>query len=213
MLPLVIAPTHAIALPLGTVDLWWFASSLRSHDQIVLNILQRYLGVAHDDTLQRGPHGKPSLAHGDVHFSLSQTASASVLAVSSHAVGIDLECPRILRSPEKLLARFFTAAERAAIAQIPSERRLEKLLRWWTAKEALAKACGRGIALGLKNIAVFLAEDQRITIKQFAGEFGPAQKWHAQHIELPDGHFASVAQSSRIGFINLYCDDDWSNQS
>jgi 4'-phosphopantetheinyl transferase len=213
MLPLAIAPTHAIAIELDTIDLWWFASSLRSHDYIVLNTLRRYVGVAHDARLRSSPHGKPLLSDNALQFSLSQTSSASVLAVSSHAIGIDLERPRILHSAEKLLARFFTADERAAIAQIPSERRLEKLLRWWTAKEALAKACGRGIALGLKNIDLLFDEDQRVTIKQFAGEFGPADQWHAQQIDLPDGHFATVAQSSRIGFINLYVDNDWSNQS
>jgi 4'-phosphopantetheinyl transferase len=206
MLPLVIAPTHAIALKPSTIDLWWFAASLRSHDQIVLNTLRRYLGVADDASLQRGPHGKPFLNHGSVQFSLSQTASASVLAVSSHAVGVDLERPRILRSPEKLLARFFTAHERTAIAKIPADRRLEDLLRWWTAKEALAKACGRGIAVGLKNIDLFFDEKHQITVNQFAGEFGPAENWHAQHIDLPSGHFATVAQSSRINFINLYGD-------
>ena len=61
-------------------------------------------------------------------------------------IGVDIERLRPLSDMDALAERVFSAAERAALAAVPPDRRVEAFFAGWTRKEAYIKARGEGIA-------------------------------------------------------------------
>ncbi len=93
----------------------------------------------------RVPDGPPLPANG-TYWSASHTSGAAGAAVAPFPVGFDLERERALR-PE-LVARFLSSAE----------PRIEPLVAW-TAKEAVLKMLGIGIA-GLSRCRIVAQPDE-----------------------------------------------------
>ena len=102
--------------------------------------------------------GKPFLlARPDIHFSISHTKNAILVAISDAPIGVDIEA---FRSPSAaLIARTMNATEQAAIAtadgwnihRTPGTR--EALFSAiWTRKEAVLKLRGTGIEGDLKHV-------------------------------------------------------------
>ena len=102
--------------------------------------------------------GKPFLlARPDIHFSISHTKNAILVAISDAPIGVDIEA---FRSPSAaLIARTMNATEQAAIAtadgwnihRTPVTR--EALFSAiWTRKEAVLKLRGTGIEGDLKHV-------------------------------------------------------------
>jgi 4'-phosphopantetheinyl transferase len=95
-----------------------------------------------------GPHGKPSVGSG-LHVSLSHTGATVVVAATEVArVGVDVE-PRGRPSHAGSGAR--TACSSAEWALVHDGR---DALRYWTRKEAVAKATGEGLSAPLADISV-----------------------------------------------------------
>ncbi len=103
------------------------------------------------------PDGKPLLVaplpEGDgggvaPHFNLSHAHDHLLLAISpAGAVGVDLSAVDQRLPIEKVAPRFFSHAERAALAAAPGEQaRRERFARLWVRKEAWLKAVGTGIS-------------------------------------------------------------------
>ena len=67
-------------------------------------------------------------------------------------VGVDLE--RVGQNLGNLARIALTQKERLLLYPVPGPRRNEWLLRLWCAKEAVAKALGRGMAGGLLSLKV-----------------------------------------------------------
>lgn len=67
---------------------------------------------------------------------------------SGQLVGIDLE--NLARRREDFEAIAFSPDERQTLAAMPWESRQEWALRMWCAKEAVAKALGRGFSAGIQ---------------------------------------------------------------
>lgn len=102
-----------------------------------------------------GEHGKPySPGRRDVAFSISHSgrAAAGALLVGGGDIGIDIE--RIDRENdvrhERIARRFYTDAERAAIAS--SDDRAAAFYTVWTRKESYLKYTGDGITRPLSDI-------------------------------------------------------------
>ncbi|MGN0239796.1 MAG: 4'-phosphopantetheinyl transferase family protein [Paludibacteraceae bacterium] len=103
--------------------------------------------------------GKPFLlARPDIHFSISHTKNAILVAISDAPIGVDIEA---FRSPSAaLIARTMNATEQAAIATAATPSGLleppgtpEALFSAiWTRKEAVLKLRGTGIEGDLKHV-------------------------------------------------------------
>ena len=117
-------------------------------------LLGRYLGTPpaqiRFSTLEQG---KPKLTQrSDLHFNLSHTDGLMLAAVSSSLeVGIDVEKVRPVPAAAQLARRYFTAGERAAMADEPAT-----FLRLWTCRESVLKAIGCGIAAGWDSVRILL---------------------------------------------------------
>ncbi len=117
-------------------------------------ILAERLGVAPAEVrLTTDAHGKPVLADGFPHFSLSHRRGISIIAVADAQIGVDLEFadPRI--AIDAIAARSFAPDELEALSQRPADERCDLFFRLWTRKEAFVKALGVGISGGFARFS------------------------------------------------------------
>lgn len=113
----------------------------------------RYLGRSAKDLIfRRGEFGKPFLERDPVHFNLSDTKDAVLVALSHHPIGADIETMNRRTDHERVADHFFTPPEVASIAASPDGKR--RFLELWTRKEAVLKACGVGLMDDLHSLEV-----------------------------------------------------------
>lgn len=109
-------------------------------------------------------YGRPNIVCNgiqnlDKHLCLSishsgMTSVALVVEESKGKIGVGIDIERMDRSHEGLEEGGFFETERNMLTDIPQSNRLAWLLRAWCAKEALAKALGRGLLGNPFNILV-----------------------------------------------------------
>jgi 4'-phosphopantetheinyl transferase len=103
-----------------------------------------YSGIdPRDLVISQKPEGKPFFENLDLHFNLSHSDGEIVAAFSEAPVGIDIESPGRSRDFHGIARRFFHPDEAALISGESD------FLRVWTAKEAMLKLAGTGLAGGL----------------------------------------------------------------
>jgi phosphopantetheine--protein transferase-like protein len=95
--------------------------------------------------------GRPAIS-----ISHSEGAAVALAAGPELAVGIDIES--LSRRQENFAEIAFSVEERQWLASLPPESRQPWALRFWCAKEALAKALGRGLTAGLLAYRITQAE-------------------------------------------------------
>lgn len=179
------AGARAAELESDVVHLWL---TRRDRGAGVRALLCAYAGVEPAALrLVTDAHGKPRLAAGDLAFNVSHSGDWSLLGLARACrLGVDLEHRRRITRRAALLARCFTAEE---------QRRIEAgeeaaLLRYWSAKEAVVKAIGRGIAYGLARIEI---DEQagRLRLRALDGPAGPESDWRLHDGRAgPDGCYA-----------------------
>lgn len=156
--------------------------------------------------LQRRPQGKPVLSkrHGtDLHFNLSHSGNWLLLAFArGREVGVDIEVHRPADAVA-LAKRFFCPGEAARIeAQSPGAQRQAQFFALWTAKEALAKAIGTGIA-GTLNRFELSVEGARVRWHDLRGEC-PPEAWSVQGLPAPAGASAALATAGDAPAVQCY---------
>lgn len=162
-------------------------------------ILARYL---HSEPAQLrftlGAQGKPYLAdefaeHG-VQFNLSHSHELALLAVTRrHAVGVDVEYAQRPADMLSLAARFFSAAEYAALISLPEEQQLIGFFNCWTRKEAYLKATGLGMTGGLSHFQVTLKPDEPPHFLTIDDSPDRAACWSLFALEPASQYVAAVA--------------------
>ncbi len=104
----------------------------------------RYCGRSPEDfEIRTNPEGKPFFHDCELSFNLSHSGGTVVAAFSTGPVGIDIETPGRQRDYLAIARRFFHPDE---VGSLASE---DDFLRLWTAKEAMLKLAGSGLAGGL----------------------------------------------------------------
>jgi phosphopantetheinyl transferase len=91
-------------------------------------------------------HGRLVVRGGDVDVSVAWAGRWSLVALADCRLGIDAE---LLRGAPSPVTSALAPPELAALAGLCGQARAESFLRLWTAKEAVAKADGRGLTLPL----------------------------------------------------------------
>jgi 4'-phosphopantetheinyl transferase len=116
-----------------------------------------------DVTFALDDRGKPCLdaacAPSQLNFNLSHSDDLALILVAKNCeIGVDVEHVRDVSRMEQIAQRFFHPAEADAVLTTPAYARNDAFLRCWTAKEAVLKAYGTGIAASLDAFQVPLAE-------------------------------------------------------
>jgi len=138
------------------IHVWWLGYRREVGRAPMRALLAAYLGEPPESLmLIDGEHGRPALAapHDSLAFNWSHSGDRALLAIARGvAPGIDLERWRARTRALEIAQRFFCAEEAAALAMLDAEQLTSAFLDLWTAKEAVLKALGRGIAFGLDRL-------------------------------------------------------------
>jgi 4'-phosphopantetheinyl transferase len=210
VLPCPVPPPQALAA--DEIHLWFCefppGGAQRGRAQaVLLQLLSAYLdrAVAAQD-LVIGAHGKPALPGTALGFNLSHSGAAAVVALAADLeLGVDLEKPGRPRAHVELARRYFCPAEADAVAQAGEAQREALFLHLWTAKEAVLKALGRGIAFGLQRLE-FDAQSRPARLLAIAAEAGTAADWQLLALPLPApwlGHLAWRGAPRRLRIFQL----------
>ncbi|MDX2287862.1 MAG: 4'-phosphopantetheinyl transferase superfamily protein [Hyphomicrobiaceae bacterium] len=163
-------------------------------------ILARYTGERPQDLrFTAGVRGKPVLVPADpsahvppAHFNMSHTRDLVALAVCRTVpIGIDVEAIRPV-SPG-LARRFFSAREAVALEALTGDARQRAFFRVWTAKEAVTKALGTGIAHGLDRFAVTVAHDAPLALEWMEGDATAPMTWTLHALPVPPDFAGALA--------------------
>lgn len=176
------------------VHVWHFAYQRGQGRVPLLGLLACYLDASADDVrLVEGEHGRPRLADAAdpaLDFNWSHCADHAVVAVARRlAPGIDIERLDERGNALRLAQRYFHPAEIAALVALPASMRSAAFLELWTAKEAVLKAIGRGIAFGLHRLQVARGTSPRLL--SLEGE--DAATWQLHRLPVDGLHVAALA--------------------
>jgi 4'-phosphopantetheinyl transferase len=109
------------------------------------------------------------------------------VALADCRVGIDAE---LLRGASRPITSALSAAEVSRLEPLSGRARAESFIRLWTAKEAVAKADGRGVSLPLPQLdAAPVIGGGQATVEV------DGTRWHVEVLdhEFPDGEPAALA--------------------
>jgi 4'-phosphopantetheinyl transferase len=164
---------------------------------LLRTILGRYLG-SHPRELRfrYGSHGKPALfpvAGETLSFNLSHSGNLALYAmIRDRAIGVDVESMAPEVSWRELAPRVLSARENAALSALPSRRRAETFLSWWTVKEAYLKARGEGLAIDPRVVELLVTADDASRVVAISGEACGNSRWSVQAMRPGAHHVAAV---------------------
>lgn len=157
-------------------------------------LLGAYLGQPPEAVvLIDGEHGRPALAspYQALAFNWSHCNDQAVLAIARGIVpGIDLERLRERPRALEIARRYFSSEEAEALGALDPVQRSAAFLELWTAKEAVLKALGRGLAFGLHRLH-FAVPPAPTALLWLDGD--DAAQWQLQPLTTDAAHVATLA--------------------
>jgi 4'-phosphopantetheinyl transferase len=93
----------------------------------------------------------------------------------------------------EIARRFFTPEESQEIVAHHPSRQIQRLLSYWTLKEAYIKAEGQGLSMGLDTFYFSLKENQSPRLMLKSGAQQPSATWQFRQIILSDHYLISLA--------------------
>lgn len=151
--------------------------------------------------MARGPFGKPFLERKDLHFNLSDTKDALLIAFASGIeLGADIETMAREVDHRAVSEHYFTAPEIRAIEAAEEPKR--RFLELWTRKEAVLKASGVGIMDDLRVLRVDAALNN-MTIDHEAFTAMAAPQYHVRTWHVGPAHLVSLATPEAAASVVL----------
>lgn len=137
------------------------ASRFESTRKLLRYLFSAYLNC-HEYCIEKTERGKPFLAEfPEFYFSVTHSKDKIMVALSRGAVGVDLEKMREIDAVA-IAQRFFSPREMFFLEGESHSYYQETFFKLWTAKEAVLKADGNGIASGMKK-SIATMEEGRVT--------------------------------------------------
>lgn len=136
------------------------------------------------------PYLHPECARDDLQFNLTHSRTRVACAFSIDGpIGVDTEddytAPQLL----EIAARVCSKAEFELLSKLEGRSIQAAFARLWTAKEALAKASGKGLSLDLRHFPI---DWTRGTFAGSAGALGDPLGWKIEHCRFDESHFAAA---------------------
>lgn len=138
-----------------------------------------------------GEHGKPRLLEPKMalEFNLSHSGDFVLVGITAgRACGVDVERVRPRLSEEAIAERFFCAREVAWLREAEGG-----FVRLWTAKEAVIKAIGQGLAIPLSDVDVTDVVDGQSSLVTVALDSGATTQLWVRELQMPEGYAGAVA--------------------
>ncbi|UCH49741.1 MAG: 4'-phosphopantetheinyl transferase superfamily protein [Betaproteobacteria bacterium] len=161
-------------------------------------ILATYIGASPRALVfGQAVHGKPFLVAPrqaqKLRYNLSHSGDLALIAISvGREVGIDLERNRPMEDLSGVVNRFFSTAEREALARVAAKDREQAFLSTWVLKEAYLKASGEGLLRSLDAFDVTIAEDEP-RLLEVRDRVGDASRWSLRRLRPRDDFVAALA--------------------
>jgi 4'-phosphopantetheinyl transferase len=159
-------------------------------------LLGHYLSRAPDRlTFCVGPQGKPFLTgEPKLCFNVAHSHGLALFAVSLRCeVGVDVEQVRPIANDLGIADRYFSVRETAALRGLAPVQRREAFLHTWARKEAVLKANGDGLAIGLEGVEVSVATGEPARLLRVNGKESFAGGWTLQALTPAPGYVGAVA--------------------
>lgn len=174
-------------------------------------VLERWVGNDERQNafeIERG--GRPKLAQGWPHFSMSHTGDVALIAVSQHsAIGIDIEQERNIKMSDERRAQVIKAAN-ALPSQESSLNTLQAndlddaaILQAWVKLEAVAKATGFGIGRVLTDYGVSHANNSNNANERVEDSRVGDDSIRVAAVDVAPGYFAAIAGSALPKILNV----------
>lgn len=156
--------------------------------------------------IHKAEHGKPYLPDNrELVFNLSHSGSAMVIAVGQNCqLGVDIERCKSRATLAALVGKCFAKEEIEYWHKLPKNQQKTEFYRFWTRKEALVKATGYGIALGLNRCVINPANQAEFL--SVPDECGQASLWHGLDMALGEdicGALVTDKDNVEVKFVGL----------
>ncbi len=165
-------------IPDNEIHVW---SSESEDKNFCRQILSQYTGEAPDEMVfTKNQWGKPELQDNPgIFFNLSHTEGFTVLAVTNFpGIGIDIEKIVPIDERTALAKTCLSARELQQMEQVPPENWEPAFYDYWTRKESVIKALGKGLSTSLQSFSVPLSQTwSKVTLAQ--------QTWYLKPLTLP----------------------------
>lgn len=166
---------------------------------ILRSILAPYANLPpHAIAYEYSARGKPALAQpdgrGTIAFNMGHSGDLVLIAIGGQrAVGVDVERVREDVDLQELGSACLTGHEAEILETVPDECRRELLFRWWTRKEAYAKACGAGLGISPKECQITPPFLRVISPDEIVAPARPSEHWALWDVSPLAGYVGAVA--------------------
>jgi 4'-phosphopantetheinyl transferase len=164
-------------------------------------LLSRYLGVGSTDLrFTYSQFGKPELAFPEapqVKFNLAHSGDVALYAFTLIGeVGVDVEFIRPEFTGDDIARRYFSLSELTSLSRLPDDVRHRGFFNCWARKEAIIKAKGVGLSLGLDQFDVTLAPGEPVSLLRTRWNEADAARWSLRAIDVGEQYAAAIAIES-----------------
>ena len=132
------------------------------------------------------PHGKPTVVGSTLEVSISHSGDWVALAVTDGApVGVDVEEVRAAEVDD-LAGICFSPAELAVFRRVPEADRRGAFFTYWARKEAVLKATGKGMSVGMSKLTLTAHDEPPRVVASEAAE-----------VDIPTAHMTDLDRARR----------------
>lgn len=171
-------------------------------------LLSEYLGAAPSEIrFAYSTRGKPSVLapNSPIRLSVSHSGDVALYAFSAFSeVGVDVEAAVAFDAMSGIASRYFSAAERAALAAASRSTYTTAFYSCWTRKEAYLKARGIGLNEPLDGFDVSMRPGDRAALLRVAGDASAPSRWSLAHLEPARGYIGALAVETHALLVNCW---------
>ena len=173
-------------------------------------ILARYLNVKPKElTFHYDDNGKPSLAgkflKSGICFNLSHSHETALYGITlKRAIGTDVEKKRTNLSFEKIARRQFAPSEFELFQKLPEKEKIHTFFKYWTRKESLLKALGKGLHLSMKKFDVSNTPGEPVRFLDGSFISGKESVWFIEDLDIGHDYCAAYAVEGKPELTKLY---------
>ncbi|WP_276586510.1 4'-phosphopantetheinyl transferase family protein [Amycolatopsis iheyensis] len=138
------------------------------------------------------PHGRPTVPGADLTLSISHSGDLiGVAATPSVPVGLDVETAN-RRADDGLIDYALSPAEVASLTGLADDERSRAFFVYWTRKEAVMKATGKGLRIPLQSITFSRYDEPARLASSDDPALDPART-RLVDLKAADGYRAAIA--------------------
>lgn len=173
--------------------LWWAYVRDAMRD-----VLSKYTDTSPSEIgLLTSDKGKPYLdknRHPQLYFNQSHTKNMACLAITNAGpIGIDIEEVKVMNDMNEIASRFFSTQEQSHFSQIKDlQTKTNTFFQIWTKKEAVLKANGQGMFIGLDTFDISPLSNntwQQTTTRPPLSETG---EYYVKTLDYPKPYMAAL---------------------